>query len=289
VYDPAQHGPLAFVYGWDLGVVAKSVDAWALWFLGYPDQAGKSRDDAVALARKLDHPHTMVFAMTFDIVIRIFRRELQDVKEIAEELTHFSAEKGLIYWEAHGIFYYGYMQALEGEFEEGIKKMDQALDTLQAIGAGTCFTRLYTRVMELYIESRQAEKGLSIYEKAMEVLHKYDERYCEAELYRLKGKLLLIQAENGETQPGKQRKSREKIDKIEKEAESWFRKAIEISRKQQAKSLELRAVMSLSRLLQKKGKKEEARKMLEEIYGWFTEGFDTLDLKEAKALLKELS
>lgn len=289
IYDPAQHAPLAFVYGWDLGVIAKSVDAWALWYLGYPDQAGRSRDEAVALARELDHPHTLVFAITFDIVIRLYRREFQGVKEMAEELTHFSAEKGLIYWEAHGIFYHGYMQALDGEFEEGIKKMNQALDTLQAIGAGTCFTRLYSRVMELYIESRQAGKGLSIYEKAMDVLNKYDERYCEAELYRLKGKLLLIQAENGKKQPGKQKKGAEKIGKIEQEAESWFRKAIEVSRQQQAKSLELRVVMSLNRLLQKKGKKEEARKMLEEIYGWFTEGLDTQDLKEAKALLQELS
>ncbi|MCK4495420.1 MAG: hypothetical protein KAU91_03665, partial [Candidatus Aminicenantes bacterium] len=180
VYDPEQHAPLAFVFGWDLGVIAMSVGAWALWFLGYPDQAGKGRDDAVALAQKLEHPHTTAFAITFDIVTRIYRGEFQGVKELAEELTQLAAEKGFIYWEAHGIFYYGYMQAMEEQLEEGLAKMHKALDTLQAIGAGTCFTRLYTRIMEVYILARQTKKGLAIYDKAMEILQMYDERYCEA-------------------------------------------------------------------------------------------------------------
>jgi serine/threonine protein kinase/tetratricopeptide (TPR) repeat protein len=278
VYDPEQHVPLMFIFGWDLGVVATLVCTWTLWFLGYPDQAAKKRDDAVALARKLEHPHTLAFALTFDIVIRIYRREFQGFKELVEELTQLSKEKGFIYWEMHGIFYMGYIQALEGQIEEGLTKMHQAMDTLDAIGAGTCFTRLYTRIMEVHIQAGQSEKGLAIYDKAMEVLHKYDELYCEAELYRLKGELLLIGTEDEKAQKGKP-----------KEAEALFQKAIEVSRKQKAKSWELRAVMSLSRLLQKQGKKEEARKMLEEIYSWFTEGFDTADLKEAKALLEELS
>jgi serine/threonine protein kinase/predicted ATPase len=289
VYDPEEHAPLAFVFGWDLGVIATSVGAWALWFLGYQDQAAKKRDDAVALARKLDHPHTLAFAITFDIVVRIYRRELQGVKELIEELIQLSVEKGFVYWEAHGIFYDGYIQSLEGQLEEGIAKMHQALDTLQAIGAGTCFTRLYTRIMEVYILTKQTEKGLDIYDKAMEVLHTYDERYCEAELYRVRGELWLLKAEDGKTQTDKLKKGKEKTNEIEREAESWFQKALEVSRKQKAKSLELRAAMSLSRLLQKQNKKEEARKILVEIYDWFTEGFDAGDLKEAKALLKELS
>jgi len=288
VYDPEQHAPLAFVYGWDLGVVAMSVGSWALWFLGYPDQSEKSKEDSVALARKLDHPHTIAFAITFDIVTRIYCGEFQGVKELAEELIQLAAEKGFIYWEAHGIFYYGYMQAMEEQLEGGLTKMFQALDTLQAIGAGTCFTRLYTRIMEAYILARQTKKGLAIYDKAMEILQMYDERYCEAELYRLKGELLLVKAEDEKTQTGKLKKSKEKINEIKEEAESLFQKALEVSRKQQAKSLELRATMSLARLWQKQGKKEEARKQLAEIYGWFTEGFDTMDLKEAKALLEDL-
>jgi len=137
--------------------------------------------------------------------------------------------------------------------------------------------------------AKQTEKGLDIYDKAMEVVHTYQEHYCEAELYRLRGELLLLRAEDGKTQTEKLKKGKEKINEIEREAESWFRKALEVSRKQKAKSLELRVVTSLSRLLQKQDKKEEAQKILVEIYDWFTEGFDAGDLKEAKALLEELS
>ena len=289
VYDPEKHAPLIFAFGWDLGVVAKNVFSWALWFLGYPDQAARISEESVALAQKLEHPHTLAFALTFDLVVRIYRRELQGFKEMAEELTRLSKEKGFIYWEMHGIFYMGYIQALEGQVEEGLTKMQQAIDTLDAIGAGTCFTRLYTRIMEVHILSGQAYKGLDVFEKAMEVLRTYDERYCEAELYRLKGELLLIKAEEGNKQKEKPKKDKNKTGKLEKEAEALFTKAIEVSRKQQAKSWELRAVMSLSRLWQKQGKKEEARKMLKEVYDWFSEGFDTADLKEAKAFLEELS
>jgi serine/threonine protein kinase/predicted ATPase len=289
VYDPEQHAPLMFVFGWDLGVVAKNVFSWALWFLGYPDQAAKMSEESVSLARKLEHPFTFAFALTFDLVVCIYRGEFQGFKEMIEELTQLSKDKGFIYWEMHGIFYMGYIQALEGQIEEGLTKMHQAMDTLVAIGAGTCFTRLYTRIMETHILSKHPDKGLDIFDKAMEVLGTYDERYCEAELYRLKGELLLIKAEDDERQKGKPKKSKDKEDELAKEAETLFHKAIEISRKQQAKSWELRAVMSLSRLLQKRSKKKEARKILEDIYGWFTEGFDTADLKEAKSLLDELS
>ena len=284
VYDPEKHAPLAFVFGWDLGIIALSCDSWALWYLGYPDRSAKSSADSIALARKLDHPHSVTFAITFDIVLRIYRGEHHDIKEMAAELIQLSVEKGFIYWEAHGIFYYGYMQSLQGQLEDGIAKMHRALDTLQAIGAGTCFTRLYTRIMEVHISAGQPEKGLAIYDKAMEVLHRDDERYCEAELYRLKGELLLIGAKDEKARKGKLKKS-----ELEKKAGDLFQKAIEVSRKQQAKSWELRAAVSLSRLWQQQGKKEEARKMLKEVYDWFSEGFDTADLKEAKALLEILS
>jgi len=289
VYDPEQHAPLIFAFGWDLGVVATNVFSWSLWFLGYPDQAANISEKAVSLARKLEHPHTLAFSLTFDLVVRIYRRDFQGFKELVKELTQLSKENGFIYWEMHGIFYMGYVQALEGQIEEGLTKMHQAMDTLEAIGAGTCFTRLFTRIMEVHILSRQTNKGLDIFDKSMEVLRTYDERYCEAELYRLKGELLLIGTEADKKQKGKPKREKDKTGEHEKEAEALFQKAIEVSREQQAKSWELRAVMSLSRLLQKQGKKEEARKMLEEIYSWFTEGFDTADLKEGKSLLEALS
>ena len=129
---------------------------------------------------------------------------------------------------------------------------------------------------EAYGKVGQTEEGLSLMAEALALVDKTGERYPEAELYRLKGELTLQS-----TVPGPK-------SKVEEEAEACFLKALEIARKQQAKSLELRAVMSLSRLWQQQGKREEARQMLAEIYGWFTEGFDTKDLREAKALLEEL-
>jgi predicted ATPase len=288
VYDPEKHAPLMFIFGWDMGVITLSIGAWAAWFLGYPDTAGKKRHEEVALARKLNHPHTLAFAITFDIVIRIYRREFEGIKELIEELIQLSSEKGFIYWEAHGIFYDGYIQALEGEYEEGIAKMHKALEILEAIGAGTCFTRLYTRIMEAYILTKEAEKGLDIFDKAMAILRRDDERYCEAELYRLRGELLLVKAEEIKSKAGKKKTGKEEAKKFEDEAESLFRKAIETSQKQQAKSLELRAVVSLGRLLKKQGRTKEIKQTLQDVYVWFTEGHDTLDLQEAKALLNEM-
>ena len=167
--------------------------------------------------------------------------------------------------------------------------MHKALDILEAIGAGTCFTRLYTRIMEAYILTRETEKGLEIYDKAMEILRRDDERYCEAELYRLRGELLLVKAEEVRTQAGTKKTGNKEAKKLEDEAESLFRNAIEVSHKQQAKSLELRAVVSMSRLLKKQGKGEEIKQGLQDICDWFTEGLDTLDLQEAKALLEKMS
>jgi serine/threonine protein kinase/tetratricopeptide (TPR) repeat protein len=289
VYDPEKHAPLMFIFGWDIGVITLSVGAWAAWFLGYPDTAGKKRHEEVALARRLNHPHTLAFALTFDIVIRIYRREFEGIKELIEELIRLSWEKGFIYWEAHGIFYDGYVQALEREFEEGIAKMHRALEILEAIGAGTCFTRLYTRIMEAYILTKETNKGLEIFDKAMAILHRDDERYCEAELYRLKGELLLVKAEEMKTREGTKKSEKEKVRKLEEEAESLFRKAIDVSLDQKAKSLELRAVVSLSRLLKKQGREDIIKQSLQDVYAWFTEGLDTLDLQEAKALLDEMS
>jgi predicted ATPase len=149
--------------------------------------------------------------------------------------------------------------------------MRQSLAVMEATGTMTCFSRLRARVAEACRKAGELEEGLSAVDWAFEAVEKYDERYMEAEIYRLKGELLRMRGEP------------------ENEVENYFRQAIELSRRQQAKSWELRATMSLSRLWQKQGKREEARTILEEVYSWFTEGFTTPDLSEAKALLEDLS
>jgi predicted ATPase len=155
--------------------------------------------------------------------------------------------------------------------------MRQGLAAYQAMGAEYMRPYFLALLAEAYGKGGQVEEGLSTLAEALTVVDNTGERVYEAELYRLKGELTLrSQVPSPKSQ-------------VEEEAEECFYKAIEIARRQQAKSLELRAAMSLSRLWQQRGKRDEARQMLAEIYGWFTEGFDTKDLQEAKALLAELA
>ncbi len=271
LYNFEQHRFIAFSYGYDLGVISLAFGAWALWFLGYLDKALKWCKESIDLARKTKHPHSLAFALVGGFEFHMFLRELQPLKEYNEELLPLSTEQGFVYWVAHSIFYQGWMQTLEGKIKEGIKQMHQGIRDMRATGTETCLTRLFARMAEACKQVGETKEGLNALAEAWEVMDNLDERYMEAELYRLKGELLLMEGQ------------------AEAEGEGHFHQAIEIARQQQAKILELRAVMSLSRLLQKQGKKAEARKLLQEIYGWFTEGFGMADLKEAKVLLKELS
>jgi predicted ATPase len=179
--------------------------------------------------------------------------------------------------------------AEQGQVEEGIAQMQQSLAAFRAMGAegGSAWISLLPWLATAYAKAERREEGLSVVAEALAFVDKTGGRFSEAELYRLKGTLVLQsgvrgpESENPNTQYP--------TPSTQEEAEACFHKAIEIARRQQAKSLELRAAMSLSRLWQQQGKKDEARQLLAEIYGWFTEGFDTKDLQEARALLDELA
>ncbi len=271
VYDPAKHSFLAHIFSFDLGVLNRGLSSWALWFLGQPDQAREEYKKAMADARQFEHPFTLAFALVGGCELYWFLREPEEVHRHLDELAEISAEKGFVYWQAHAVFYQGEKLVSEGKIQEGIAEMRRGLGIMLAVGTLTCFTRLLARMADSCLRAGELEAGLAAIDEAVEVKCKFDERYMEAELYRLKGELLLKKGGN------------------ETEIMNLFKQALEVSRRQQAKSLELRAGMSLGRLLQKQGKKAEARRLLSEIYDWFTEGHDTLDLKEAKALLDQLS
>jgi predicted ATPase len=164
---------------------------------------------------------------------------------------------------------------MQGQEENGIQQIQQCLAALRATGIEYRLPSSLALLAEAYGKTRQVEDGLAAVAEALAFVDKTGQRISESELYRIKGQLTL------QSQVGSHKL------KVE-EAEACFLKALAVARKQQAKSLELRAVTSLSRLWQQQGKKDEARQMLAEIYGWFTEGFDTKDLQEAKALLEEL-
>lgn len=270
LYDPEKHGFLAYIFGFDLGVINRAFGSWALWFLGYPDQARKDSELALEHAHKFGHPHTIAFALVGACEMDWFLGDTEAGHRHLEELAQISNEKKFVYWQGHAVFYEGEKIALEGKADEGIAQMHQGLAIMKATGIQTCFTRLLARLAVVNLKTGRFDEGLAAIAEASEVRCKFDEKYMEAEHYRLKGELLLRKGES------------------ENEVMKLFEKAIEVSTEQQAKSLELRAAMSKSRLLEKQGKRKEAHKLLEETYSWFTEGFDTADLKEAKAMLEEL-
>jgi predicted ATPase/class 3 adenylate cyclase len=274
LYNPQQHCALAFLYGGeDPGVFSLSFAAWTLGLLGYPDQALKRSHEALTLARELSHPFSLALALGFAATLCQSRREVQAAQEQTEALIALSREQGFLLWLAAGTVLRGWALAEQGRPEEGIVQIRQGEAAYQATGAQIWRPSFLALLAEAYGKVGQTEEGLRVLTEALALVHKNEDRYYEAELYRLKGELLLIQAAGRESA----------------EAEACFRQALDVARRQEAKALALRAAMSLSRLWQQQGKRQEAHDLLAPIYGWFTEGFDTADLQEAEALLGELA
>jgi predicted ATPase len=269
-YNPEEHRSLAFVIGQDPAVLHLSYQAWTLWFLGYPDQALKRSHEAIALAQGLDHPFSLALAFCMAGWMHMSRREARATRERAEAAIRIAAPKGFFVFQSGGIGLRGWVQVEEGAIEEGIAEIRQGLAGWRATGTEFHRPHFLTWLAEAYAKAGQVQEGLAQLAEALELVEKTGERYHRAEIHRLKADLLWMQG-NG----------------VEAEAHYWA--AIQVARQQSAKSLELRTTMRLSRLLQARGKQEQARQLLSDIYGWFTEGFDTPDLKDARALLDELS
>jgi predicted ATPase len=237
-----------------------------LWLLGYPDQALEKSRDALALAQKLSHSYTLVHALFWAGWVHQQRGERQAVDERIGAAVTLATEQGLTRWMLQGAVLQGWLLAQHGKGQEGILKIRQG--TLGRADQSYHATLL----AEAYGKEGQYEEGLRVVIDELTRVQIRGERYYEAEMHRIKGELLLRQS-----------------DSDEQEAEGCFQDAIKVARGQRAKSLELRAAMSLSRLWQRQGKTADAQQLLSVIYGWFTEGFDTADLKQAKMLLEELA
>jgi predicted ATPase len=269
LYDPQQHRAHAFLYGGhDPGVCCRVHSAWCLWVLGYPDQALRRSHEALACARDLSHPTSLAHAQLSISWFHQFRRDHSVTQELAEALIRLAAEQGLPTYLAGGSVLRGWTLSERGQADEGIAQIRQGLAALA----------LYWRInflpllAEAYGRAGKAADGLAVLTEALTAVQQTEFCCFEPEMHRLKGELLLSCAPENPA-----------------DAEACFRKAITLARCQSARSWELRAVLSLSRLYRLQGKEEEARPILAEIYGWFTEGFDTADLQEAQALLQVLS
>jgi predicted ATPase/class 3 adenylate cyclase len=272
LYDPQQfhtHGYLSSVF--DVGVYGRCFAAAALGALGYPDQALRRVHEALTLARAGAHSYTLALALNWVAVIYLMRGEVEAVQERAAALVALATEQELPDVLAFGTIWQGWARVQQGEGEAGIGQIRQGLAHFQAAGFWAGIPGYLAMLAEAYMRIGQIEEGLSMVAEALTVMDKTGERTGEAGLYVLKGWLLFF----SQGDPAA--------------AEACFQQAIDIARRRSAKSGELLAVTSLSRLWQMQGKKDEARQMLAEIYGWFTEGFDTKALQEAKALLDELA
>jgi predicted ATPase len=272
LYDVRQRQSHIFLYGYDSGVACLGFGAWALWFLGYPDQALRRAQGALSLARELAHPFSLAFGLQFVAQLHHYRLEYTLARDLATEVIAVSNEQGFPLWSGMGTIVRGWALAKEGQGIEGLAQVRQGIAEWQVTGFELEWPHFLALLAEVHEAVDQPREGLKLLVEARAAADKTGERFWDAEMHRLHGELSLQVATTEMGRP-----------------EESFLKAIEIAHRQQAKSLELRAVMSLSRLWKRQGKKDEARQMLAAIYAWFTEGHDTPDLREAKALLEELS
>jgi predicted ATPase len=274
LYDPSRYCMLVDRYAHDTGVICLGFGSLLLWLLGYPEQALKSSLQSVELAREHTHPFSLGFAYYYAAKLHQFRREAQPAQERAASVETLAAEHGFPLWLAGGIYLRGWALTQQGHHTEGLTQLRRGLADWQATGAGTHRPYQLSLVAEALGRAGQAEEGLTAIGEALALVQRNGEHYWEAELHRLRGELLLTHGEAGSS--------------MQADAEACYHQALDVARQQQAKSLQLRAVMSLGRLYHRQGRPAEARPLLAETHGWFTEGFDTPDLREAKALLDQL-
>jgi predicted ATPase len=267
LYDPQAHRDDPQTYGYDQCAVARAFRAWMLWTVGYPDRALQEMETALRTARALAHARTLVTVLYFSAVLHQFRGEWEAGRRYGEELLSLATDRSLAHFVGIGKVVIGWGRTHHGERELGIAQMREGLAAYQATGARTSASRFRAQLAEQLGKAGRLDEALAIV--AEEIGATGLARYHLAELYRVQGELLLL---NGGSVAAS-------------EADSCLLRAIEVARAQQARSFELRAAISLCRCRRRAGAEDEARQLLEEAYSWFSEGFDTDDLKEARILL----
>jgi predicted ATPase len=270
-YDPAEHRPLATRFGQDAGVTALSFRSQALWVLGYPDAARVDMDHALKDAREIGQAATLMLALAYAGLIFDRCRNHAEAIARAQELFALAEEKGSAYWKALAMMEEGCAFTLKGQASDAIKMLTFGITAFRSTGATVRMPERLSYLTRAYAELGQFDDAWRCIGDAITAAETTKEKWCEAEVHRVAGEIALKCPEPDATK-----------------AQAYFERALAIARQQQAKSWELRAAMSMARLWRDLGKRHQARELLAPVYDWFTEGFDTLDLKEAKALLNEL-
>jgi predicted ATPase len=269
LYDPVLHRDDAFRYSQNPAIGSRCHAAWTLWFLGEPDQALAMVHEAQQLARELAEPHGLAHTLFFGAVVHQLRGEARKAKEQAAAAVGISVEHGLALYYATATVTLGWALIDEGWYQLAIENIRQGLDGHKATGTVLLLPHFLALMAEALGADGQTNDALRVVDEALDIAMQTGERYYDAELHRLKGEL---QFDASSTIA----------------AEACFKHALDVARSQNAKSLELRAALSLARLYQSQSKYDEAASLLAPIYDHFAEGFDTADLRAAKALLGEL-
>jgi predicted ATPase len=272
LYDPVTHLPLATRFGQDIRVVILCQRALALWMLGYPEAALADADHALKDAREIGQAATLIYALGFGPLTHLHCGNYAAVESQSDELVALVEEKSAGGWKGFGTGLQGCVLALTGKAAEAVHMITSGLAASRSIGV-TLFAPLHVSYLAAaHADLGQFDEAWRCMAEAMSTVETAKERWFEAEGNRIAGEIALKSPEPDAAK-----------------AEAYFKRALAVARQQQAKSWELRAAMSLARLWRDQGKSKQARELLAPVYDWFTEGFDTLDLKQAKALLEQLS
>ncbi len=269
LYDAALHEHFVSVYGQDEGFVCVWSFHWAQWYLGYPERASRGYDDVRSIVRGKPHPYIQAFSLAVALWFQHTRQDSRSLLTAAEALQELAQEHGFSHWIPFAKLFKGWALPDMGQQEKGIPLLREGIDGWQATGANYGRHFQLGLLAEACWRADRIEEGLEATSDALAALEDTG-RFWEAEIHRVRGELF--------------RAKREPV-----EAEASFHRALEIARQQGTKWLELRAATSSSRLRHEQGKDDEARQLLGDVYGWFTEGFDTPDLVDAKALLDEIA
>jgi predicted ATPase len=272
IYDPAEHRSLATLFGHDARVTILSHRSIGLWSLGYPDAALADADHALKYARELGDAASLMIALTVPLFTHIQCGSYAIANLQSDEVIALGDKKDTLIWKAFGMMNQGCVSVLTGKASDAIQTINAGITAYRSTGASLYTPLWLSYLAKAYAELGQFDGAWRRIGEAMSAVATTKERWCEAEVYRTAGEIALKSP-----QPDAAK------------AEKYFERAFAVARRQQAKSWELRAAMSLARLWRDQGKTVEARELLAPVYGWFTEGFDTRDLKEAKALLEELA
>jgi predicted ATPase len=271
LYDPAEHRRFATRFGHDAGVAGLIYRAFALWFLGYPKAALEDARNAVNNAREIGQAATLMYALSNATWSQIYCGNYGAAAELVQELLPLAQEKGAAYWTAFATINQGCIWALTGGVSNAIGMLTSGIVAWRSTGANLWLPFFLSRLAHAYAQAGQFEEAWRGIDEAINAVEATKEKWCEADILRIAGDIALMSPEQ---------------DAVK--AERYFEHALAVAREQHAKSWELRVAMSMARLWNGQGRRHEARDLIAPVYGWFTEGLETLDLREAKALLEEL-